>query len=585
MPPVLEDSRRLTGPNLVSPGPGAVVDVRVAGEECSGLVRAWERRARQALDEVGWSAEGTHVRVHRAGASLAISAPIDALYAATEVNEWALAAATADLAGTRPEEDLEDAAGRLGALIAAESNPALLALRDAAAVRGVTFLSDDETASVGLGVGSISWPVTELPAPDRVAWDRVRDVPVVLVTGTNGKTTTVRLLAAMIGATGRTPGFSSTDGVYVGGELADGGDYSGPGGARTVLRDRRVEAAVLETARGGMLRRGLAVTRADGAAVTNVGVDHLGEYGLHDVEQIADAKLVVSRAVTSGGRLVLNADDPVLAERGGPPGARLVWTSTRPETPRLSAHLEAGGEAVVAEGSELVRRVGPGRTPIVAVADVPITLGGAARYNVDNALVALALAPALDIPDPAAARALAAFQPSAAALPGRTNLFRFGEATAIVDFVHNPHGMRAMAETALGLPARRRLVVLGQAGDRDDDSIRALARSACRMRPRRVIVKELTRYLRGRPAGEVPALIRAELEAADAAIEVVDATDELDAVGQALAWCEPGDLLVLPVQAQREAVVGWLQRLETAGWRPGRPVERPADEAAADRGG
>ncbi|MGD8496496.1 MAG: Mur ligase family protein [Gemmatimonadales bacterium] len=580
MPPVLEDSRRLTGPNLVSPGPGAIVDVRVEGQERDALAKAWERRARQVLDRVGWTGEGTHVRVHRAGASLAISAPVDVLYAATEVNEWALAAAMTDLAGARVDEELEDAAVRLAALIATESNPALLALRDGAAARGVTFLSDDETASVGLGAGSISWPVAELPAPDRVAWDEVHDVPVVLVTGTNGKTTTVRLLAAMIEAAGRTPGFSSTDGVYIGRELADGGDYSGPGGARTVLRDRRVEAAVLETARGGMLRRGLAVERADGAAVTNVGVDHLGEYGLHDVEQIADAKLVVSRAVTSGGRLVLNADDPVLAERGGPPGARLVWTSTRPETPALAAHLAAGGEAVVAEGSALVRHIGSRRSAIVEVADVPITLGGAARYNVDNALVALGLAPALDVPDSTAARALAAFQPSSARLPGRTNLFRLGEATAIVDFVHNPHGMRAMAETALELPARRRLVVLGQAGDRDDDSIRALARAACRMRPQRVIVKELTRYLRGRPAGEVPALIRRELEGADPAIEVVDATDELDAVRQALEWCEPGDLLVLPIQAQREAVVGWLGRLEGAGWRPGRPVEpHPEDRS------
>jgi UDP-N-acetylmuramyl tripeptide synthase len=580
MPPVLEDSRRLTGPNLVSPGPGAVVDAGLDGEEPGRFVAAWESRARQVLEGVGWSAERTFARVHRAGVSLAISAPIDALYAATEVNEWAFAAAVADLQGRAPEHDLAEAAARLAGAIAAESNPALLALRDAAAARGVTFLSDDETASVGLGAGSVAWPVTALPAPADVDWDRVRDVPVVLVTGTNGKTTTVRLLAAMVAATGRTPGFSSTDGVYVGAELADSGDYSGPGGARTVLRDRRVEAAVLETARGGMLRRGLAVTRADGAAVTNVGVDHLGEYGLHDVEQIADAKLVVSRAVASGGRLVLNADDPVLAQRSAPEGTRLVWTSCRPDAEQVAAHLVAGGEAVVAEGSMLVRRVGGRRSPIVDATDVPITLGGAAGYNVENALVALGLAPALEIPDAVAAEALAAFRPTADALPGRTNLFRFGDVTALVDFVHNPHGMRAMAETVLGLPARRRLVVLGQAGDRDDASIRALARAACRMRPQRVVVKELSRYLRGRPAGEVPALIRAELEAADAALEVVDATDELDAVRRALEWCEPGDLLILPIQARREAVVAWLARLEADGWRPGRPVEAPTAEPA-----
>lgn len=572
MPLSLEDSRRLTGPNLVSPGPGAILDVHVEAADVDALIETWERRAGSVLAAVGWPDEQTFARPHRRGVSLVISAPVDTLYAATEVNEWAFTAAEADLAGAEPEEGLAAAAERLSAVIAAEANPALLALRDAAADRAVTFLSDDDAASVGLGAGSLTWPVADLPAPGDVPWDRVHDVPLVMVTGTNGKTTTVRLLAAMVRVTGRTPGFSSTDGVFVGGELAEGGDYSGPGGARAVLRDRRVEAAVLETARGGMLRRGLGVPCANGVAVTNVGVDHLGEYGLHDVEEIADAKLVVGRAVEAGGRLVLNADDPVLASRRGSGKARLVWTSRHPAETPVAGHVEAGEEAVVVENDVFVRYGDGRRTEIMRVADAPITLHGAALYNVENALAALALAPALGVSDEAAAEALAAFRPTADALPGRTNLFRFGDTTVLVDFVHNPHGMRALAETVLRMPARRRLVVLGQAGDRDDDSIRALARAALRMRPHRVIVKELAKYRRGRAPGAVPGLIRQELEAEDPDLDVIDVPDELAAARSALGWCEEGDLLVLPIQAQRDEVFELLRALQAAGWRPGRPV-------------
>jgi UDP-N-acetylmuramyl tripeptide synthase len=581
----LESSRRLTGPNLIASGPGAVLDVRIDATDSARLAAAWERRAREILEGVGWARERTCARFHRDGVSLALSAPVDALYAATEVNEWALDAATADLEG-RTNEEASEAAARLAARIEAESNPALLRLRDAAAERGVMFLSDDDRASVGMGSGSLTWSVDEPPAPGDVDWAEIHDVPLVMVTGTNGKTTTVRLLAAMIGASGRTAGFSSTDGVFVGDQPAESGDYSGPGGARAVLRDTRVEAAVLETARGGMLRRGLGAPRADGVAVTNVGADHLGEYGLHDIEDVAAAKLVVARAVEAGGRLVLNADDPVLARRWPHGAATLVWTSRHPDVPPaarrtrhsggfLASHLEAGGEAVVVEDGAFVRRCGPDRRRLLAVEEAPVTLAGAAAYNVENVLIALALAPALGVSDGAAADALVAFRPTADHLPGRTNLFRFGDAAVLVDFAHNPHGMDALAETVLRLPARRRLVVIGQAGDRDDASIRALVRSALHMRPDRVVVKELTRYLRGREPGEVPGLIQDELLAVAPDVEVVVAADELVAARSALEWCAEGDLLVLPVHARRDEVIGWLTALERSGWRPGTPLPGP----------
>lgn len=571
----LSDSRRLTGPSLLLGEPGAVLDIAPGADDPDlpeRLLEAWSVRLREMLGAVGWDDRRHFSRRHATGASLAVSAPIDALYAATEINEWALAAALADLHGADPDESAADAARRLRAAIESEANPPLLRLRDAAERRGVMFLSDDEFASVGMGAGSLTWPVGSLPDPGAVLWDDVYDVPLVMVTGTNGKTTTVRLLAAMVTAAGRTPGFSSTDGVFVGGDLLDAGDYSGPGGARTVLRDRRVEAAVLEVARGGMLRRGLGAPRADGVLVTNVGVDHLGEYGLHDIQQLADAKMVIARAVERGGVLVLNADDPVLAGRRAPGEARLVWISREPGAGPVQEHLASGGTAVVVEDDAFVRRIGSNETGLIPVDEVPVTLRGLATYNVSNVLGAVALAPSLGIADEAIARALAAFLPGAEDLPGRTNVFRFGGVTAIVDFAHNPHGMDALASLVRRLPAGRRLVVIGQAGDRDDDSIRALTRAALGMQPDHVIVKELVRYLRGREPGEVPDLICGELTAAGSGVRVSRIDGETAAVRAALEWAAPDDVLVFPIQVERGRVTELLAHLEETGWSAGDPV-------------
>src|SRR5436309_13147527 len=246
----LRDSRRLTGPNLLLDRAGAVLEVSLAPEEAAAVVAAWQENVRRMLGSVGWPGEEIAVRRFPGGASLAISAPIDALYSAAEVNEWAWAAAEGAMAGA-PVADLGEGAEGLRARIAQEANPALLALRDAAAAHGVSFLWDDRHVSVGLGTGSITWPAEALPDPATVDWSAVHDVPVLMVTGTNGKTTTVRLLGAIAAAAGKVPGLTSTDHVEVGGEVVDRGDYSGPGGARILLRDRRVEIAQQDAGTAG----------------------------------------------------------------------------------------------------------------------------------------------------------------------------------------------------------------------------------------------------------------------------------------------------------------------------------------------
>jgi cyanophycin synthetase len=610
----LTDSRRLTGPNLLAHRAGAVIDARLENGEAEAAVDAWRQAARRMLDAVGWRGEELAVRRFGpggrggsggAGASLFLSAPVDCLYAATEVNEWAweaagaAVAAGAGAAGGTDAAAFEAAADRLRAVIARERDPALLALRGAAAAHGVAFLADDEQATVGLGRGSLTWARGELPAPTAVDWGSVHDVPVALVTGTNGKSTTVRLAAAMLAAAGRTVGLTSTDLISVGGEVLDAGDYSGPGGARTLLRDRRVEAAVLETARGGLLRRGLALERVAAAAVTNVAADHLGGYGIEDLAGLAETKLLVTRAVVAGGRAVLNADNPELAARGSRGQSPVTWFSLEPwlgsrrrRAPAVSAstssataaasssdssaslttsasgldlaaHLAAGGDAVLLEGDELVLARGASRREAVAaVAGVPIAFGGAARYNLANALAAIGLGAALGLPVEAMARGLAALRHDRRAdNPGRGYLTEIDGFQVLVDYAHNPHGLTALIGFASGLPARRRLLLLGQAGDRDDQALRELARTAWSLRPDRVILKELPEMLRGRQLGEVPAVLEDELLRLGARRDDVShAATELEAVHQALDWARPGDLLLLLVHKQREEAMALLEQ-------------------------
>ena len=576
------EARRLTGPNLLSYRPGAVLDVLLGGApeegaDAAATIAAWRRHARRMLDALGWRDEELAVRRFTSGASLFAGAPIDALYTATEVVDWAWEAATG--AAAPDAGAFAAAAERLRSAAAAERQPALLALRDAAAAHGVAFLADDDLVTVGLGAGSRTWPRGELPPPAAVDWAAVHDVPVALVTGTNGKTTTVRLTAAMLAAAGRTAGMTTTDYIAVGPTVLDAGDFSGPGGARTLLRDRRVEAAVLETARGGLLRRGLALARVTTAAVTNIAADHLGDFGIEDLAGLADAKLLVTRAVAPAGRAVLNADDPELAARGSRGPSPVTWTSLGPgllaDRPGLgpglpadtridlAAHLAAGGDAVLLDGDKLVLARGAGRREVVAaLSEVPIAFGGAARYNVANALAAIGLAAAFGVPIEAMAPGLAAVGSEGGAdNPGRGSLMEIDGFHVLLDYAHNPHGMAALLELAATLPAERRLLLLGQAGDRDDQAIRELARTAWQLRPDRVILKELPTMLRGRGLREVPAILEDELLRLGAHREdLAHAATELEAVRQALDWARPGDLLLLLVHTDRDAAMAMLRR-------------------------
>ncbi|HEU5040446.1 MAG TPA: Mur ligase family protein [Gemmatimonadales bacterium] len=565
----LLDSRRLTGPGLVLDRPGVVLDLEVDAAHREAAADAWREAVHRLLLAVGWRDARIRTREFGTGLSLAFTAPPDVLYAAAELNECAWAAAQAAIAGT-PAPPAETAAERLRQLIVAEQNPGLLAMRAAAEAHGVTFLHGEELVSVGSGRGVRIWPEREVPPPAAVPWAEVHDIPTALVTGSNGKTTVVRLLAAMAAATGRVSGLTSTDAVRVAGRTVDEGDFSGPNGARLLLRQPELEVAILETARGGLLRRGLAVTRADAAVVTNVADDHLGEFGVETLEALAETKLLVARAVGPHGRLALNADDPVLTAGAAGVTAPIAWFALDPDRPQLGT----GPAAATVQGDAVMLRDGGTVEPVARVDEIPLAMGGAARHNLANVLAALAAAGPLGIPLPAARDTLRRFGRDLADNPGRANLLEVGGVQIVIDYAHNPHGMQALAGIAAAIPCRRRLVLLGQAGDRSDSAIRDLARAAMALGPDQVVVKEMDRYLRGRVPGEVPAILADEFRRMGlGAAQVLPGGPELEAARVALAWARPGDLLVLALHQDRDEVMALIERLRSAGWTAGEPVE------------
>jgi UDP-N-acetylmuramyl tripeptide synthase len=566
------DSRRLTGPGLLLEGPGAVIDIRLEQPDAGPAIAAWRNAATRLLLAVGWGDEKLVSRTFPGGVSLALSAPIDGLYAATELNERAWAAAAAELRGEKAPDLRADVASLLDE-IENERNPILARLRSEARARGLTFLMGEDLVSAGSGRGAILWQVEDLPDPETVAWTSAYDVPIVLVTGSNGKTTVVRLIAAMVEATGKTPGTTSTDGIVIGSTLLEEGDFSGPSGARMVLRHTEVEMAILETARGGILRRGLPVDHAEVGVITNIADDHLGEFGVESLSDLADTKLLVAKPLGEEGTLVLNADDPLLVNRGRDIRARIIWFSLDPASSVLAGHRESGGTAVVAEAGTIVLVEGRRRSRLVPLAEVPITFGGTATHNVANALAATAAGAALGIGPEVLGEALRRFGHDLEDNPGRTNLLELGGASILLDFAHNPHGMSALVSVAQTLPAHRRLVLVGQAGDRSDEAIRALARAAWELHPDHVVVKDMESYLRGRKPGEVPALLADEFSRLGVPEErISQGGPEISGVRRALEWARPGDLLVLAVHQDRTAVLDLLDRLTAAEWRAGDPL-------------
>jgi cyanophycin synthetase len=561
----LLDARRLTGPSFLSRSPLVIVELGLEGEEPAAALDAYLKELSRVRGALGLERDVTPTRYeHRAGVIIGYEAPIDVMLACAEMSEWAALSACEVLAG-RPALDLEPKRAEIEAILERDRSPRLLSLRAEAERRGLPFLWDDDSVSVGTGSGSESWPRASLPDPDDVDFDSLAAIPIALVTGTNGKTTSSRLLARIIREAGLRVGSTSSDEIAVGSEVIDSGDWTGPAAARTVLRRKDVDFAVLETARGGILRRGLAIAECDAALITNVSDDHLGSYGIDDLAAMTRVKAVVARAVRPNGTVVLNAHDPKLVALAAELSANVVFFADLerddPAARAAIASQRASGKAAVfAEGGEILAASGTDARVVVRVDSVPITFGGAASYNVENVAGCVAMARALGIDDDAIVRAVSTFQVSDN--PRRGELLDFGGVRVLLDFGHNPDGIRAVMQlvTALreGRPGRL-TVIAGHAGDRSERDFEQVVETILAAKPDRVLLRELRGYLRGREPGEIPRLFeRALISRGLARTRIATVDSEAAALGLFFDDAAPGDFAVLLVHLEPVEVRAFL---------------------------
>ncbi len=554
----VDDARRLTGPGLLWNRPGAVMDVFFTDTGTAQVTALWEKHARRVLDALGWQDQDVTHRSFTGGVNLAISAPMDQLYSAIFAVQTVWHFCAAELLASEPG-DFDQMVADVKSVMEKEANPALIALIAAAEAHGVDILCDDDEVSIGHGTGSQTWPVDALPTPDDLDWSALHNIPVAFITGTNGKTTTTRLLETIARASGKVAGLTSTEFVRVGDDILDRGDYSGPGGGRMLLRDKRLEVACLEVARGGILRRGLPTRAATAAAVTNVANDHLGQYGVNTVPELAQAKFAVHRTLAEGGVLALNADDLYVRAEAENTSANIWWFSLDAQNNLVRQARDAGKCCAYVQEGDIVFFDGAAEQVVIAVSDVPLTMDGAAKYNILNALAALCLALALDLPVQGARDGLAGFKPDAKDNPGRCNEFSYNNARVFVDFAHNPHSISAVCDALSSLPAKRRFIMLSHAGDRSDQDIRDVTATALNFQPDVVVAAELEGYLRGRELGEIPDLIKkSALEQGYDAQQVLRASSPSLAASMILEKLEPGDLALLLVLSERDAVLAML---------------------------
>jgi len=377
-------------------------------------------------------------------------------------------------------------------------------------------------------------------------------IPLAAVTGVNGKTTTSRLLAHILKAAGRVVGMACTDGIYIDGRRTETRDCAGPYSARSILLNPKVEAAVLETARGGILREGLGFDQCAVGVVTNIGHgDHFGLRGIDTLEGLAQVKRVVVEAVAPDGTAVLNAEDPLVAAMSDYCPGRVLFFSKDANTSILSRHKAAGERAVAVRNGQIILIDQAGETSIAPLDEVPLTQTGGVAFQLENALAATGAAIALGLPIAAIRTGLATFMGDAEQAPARFNIFRADGAVVIVDYAHNPSAVTALVDSLDQFPAERRVLVFSGCNRRDQDLIE-MGQSIGKTIDRVILYRDWGHS--GRADGELNEWLRRGMARGGRTREIVETITEMEAIEQALSERRPGDLIVLGIESIEESL-------------------------------
>lgn len=557
---LLDEVRRLTGPSLLWDKPGAIIDVLFEDIEQQQVLSCLQKWVEQLLAELAWQHETYTYRIHSHGLNFSISAPLDALYSACDLLELAWDCCVCEMQ-QQPLPDWQTRLLNIKIELAKEQNPQLLALIQQAELQQVSCLVDDDDLSLGMGASVQTWPIDQLPNLGLIQWSQYHDIPSALITGTNGKSTSVRLAAQMAKAAGICAGVTSTDFIRVGEQILDFGDYSGPSGARMLLRNHHCEMAFLEVARGGILRRGLPIKKVKAALITNVASDHLGQYGINTVAELAETKFVVAKAIDQQGILVLNADDEMLVELAKHSNIPLCWFSCDENNPLIQQQIQSGAPAVFVRAGEIVYHDRGKIETISTIDSAPMTLKGAAEHNVQNALGVVGLTKALNLPHFAIVQGLQEFGSDSLDNPGRGNIYSINGRQVIVDFAHNEHGMRAVVRMAMQLKAKRYIVMFSHAGDRSNEDMQHLTQAVSELNADLYIIAELEKYLRGREPHTIPALTQQfllDLGVLPSQLQIAESP--LLGAQQALTAANDGDVVLMFVLDQRQEIHEWLMK-------------------------
>ncbi|MEO1339589.1 MAG: cyanophycin synthetase [Cyanobacteria bacterium J06635_13] len=367
-------------------------------------------------------------------------------------------------------------------------------------------------------------------------------IPIVAITGTNGKTTTTRLTAHIYRQTNKIVGFTATDGIYIQEYLVEQGDNTGPYSAAAILKDPTVEVAVLETARGGILRSGLAFDSCDIGVVLNVAADHLGLGGIDTIEQMARVKGVVAETVKADGYAILNADDPLVAAMAEKVRCKVAYFSMNPDHPLIIEHARRNGLAAVYENGYLSILEGKWTLRIEQAVNIPMTMGGKAPFMIANALASCLAAFAQGVDIEQIRQGVRTFRMSAEQTPGRMNLFNVKDYQVLLDYAHNPHGFKAVGDFVRNWEGIK-IGVVGAPGDRRDEDLILMGKLSAQIFDQ-IIIKE-DRDTRGRVRGEVADLIRKGIYqvSVDKTCEII--LDETEASSKALSEAQTNNLVVI----------------------------------------
>ena len=552
-------SRRLVGPNLFFKETGTVLDIPLT-EDRERLTELFYQEANRILPELGWvDIKITH-KFFNNGVRYAMIAPVDITMPACDVIDF-IWLSVREYVENGKFKSIDEAKKELLPTIKEDENLTYRKLYELAKSKGFNAFRDKNKAFIGSGTGCYEFDLQNDDL-ESIAWDKVYDIPAVIVTGTNGKTTTVRLTDFICRYAGKLTGYTSTDWVKVNDELIDEGDYSGPTGHQFVLTNKKVEIALLESARGGLLKRGLIESYVNAAAVTNVSADHLGEDGIETVAELAEAKSIVFRTMGENSHAIINLDNSYMKEKFDKLSCNKIIVTQKADEHDMEYYLAKADYACIVDDGKFIWIEKGQKTVLLDVKEASITVNGFAKHNIENTMVAIALSFKLGIEFATIVEALKEYKNDTKVNRGRANIFEWDNKVAVLDYAHNEAGVDALLSMMKAYDkGGKTYLMIGTTGDRKY-LISPINDIIIKHDVDFIVLKETAKYLRGSEFMELPLSIRKDL--ADKGYDVSNtfiSHGELEGVKYILDKLEDNDVAIFCCQAELEGVAGYLEDL------------------------